>query len=151
VAKAKKSAALGLRAAAKKLKISHVALLKAAAAGRVQRGADGKFDVEACRRQLAVNSNPGKQKSARAQQRKKPLDPDDTYTELCRRREAVKLEKDELNLARQKGELVPIGEVNAFISGMIIRARDRLLAIESDERTGHEIRGALRDLAEYVG
>jgi hypothetical protein len=146
-----KPKALGLRAAAKKLKISHVALLKAAGVGRVQREKDGTFDVEACRRQLATNSNPGKQKSARAQQRKKPLDPDDTYTELCQRREAVKLEKDELDLARRKGELVPIGEVNAFISGMIIRARDRLLAIESDERTGHEIRGALRDLAEYVG
>jgi len=146
-----KHAPLGLRAAASKLKISHVALLKAVESGRIKRREDGKFDLEACRRELAANSNPKKQKSARAQQHKKPLSPDDTYNELCRRREAVKLEKDELDLARKKGELVPIGEVNAFISGMIIRARDRLLAIECDERTGHEIRGALRDLAQYVG
>jgi hypothetical protein len=43
---------LGLRATARELGISHVALLKAARVGRVRRGDDGRFDLEAVRRDL---------------------------------------------------------------------------------------------------
>jgi len=70
----------------------------------------------------------------------------------------------ELEVAQKRGELLPASEVNAFISGMIIRARDILLriapelrdrlatcsdAVECERLIDDEVRRALRELAEY--
>ena len=168
---------LGLRAAAKSLGISHVALLKAKKAGRVTAGADGSFDVEVCRAELAKNSNPGKQQNARAQQRNhvlpsaeatedvgnadplnvfdttisQPEEPgsDATYNEACRRLEWIKVQRAQLELDRKRAELVPLVEVNAYIAGMIAKARDILLRIDCDDRTKREIERALRELAKF--
>jgi hypothetical protein len=151
-------------------------LLKAARAGRVKKEADGTWDVEACRAALAENSNLGKQRSARKQRRSPshptpgpetaspfafsgaPADdpaspqPDEgNYSEACRRLEWLKVEKAELELARKRGELAPLVEVNAHIAGMITRARDVLLRIDCDARTKREIERALRELSEFEG
>lgn len=162
---------LGLRQAAIQLKISHVALHKAVKAGRVTKEADGTFDVDACRRALAQNSNLGKQKSARAQARSAadpvgkqslptakpaatedaPEDDSGNYSEACRRLEWLKVQKAELDLAKKRGELFPISEVNAFVAGMITRARDGLLRIDCDDRTRREINRCLGELSEFVG
>jgi hypothetical protein len=166
---------LSLRKAAKALEISHVALIKAVRAGRVQKEPDGTFDVDKCRQELAANSHPGKQKSARAQQRppagppaasteyleaqahggalkRKVADPEEeegNYNEACRALEWLKVEKLQIELARKRGELAPIAEVNAFVAGMITRARDILLRIDCDERTRREISRALGELSEF--
>jgi hypothetical protein len=180
---------LGLRAAAKELGISHVGLMKAERNGRVHKLPDGSFDVEACRKALEANSHPQKQKSARAQQRKLPppvtaaadvepapdleddseLDEGDgkglSYNEVLRRRELVRLFKDRLDLAVRKGELVRLGEINAWFAGALIRFRDILLAMpgELGDRVAQEIdpkkcrelmetevKRALRELSEYL-
>jgi hypothetical protein len=162
---------LGLRAAAKELGISHVALLQAARSGRVHREADKTFDVERCRLQLAKNSNLEKQRAGRSQQQGAKLDPpeDDlpsgqSYAEALRQQAWVKLKKDQTELEVKLGELAPIGQVNAFVAGMILRARDILLRIgpecrdrlarEKDPQgcealVSNEVNRALRELAEY--
>lgn len=168
---------LGLRAAARELKISHVALLKAIKNGRVQKEPDGTFDVEKCRKGLAENSNIPKQQAARAQQIPlqdgRPADvqvntlPDGqgaTFMEAQRQLEWLKVEDRASDNARKRGELVAVGEINAFVAGMIIRARDIFLRIgpeqrdrlaqESDptkceEMVMAEVRRGLRELAEY--
>jgi hypothetical protein len=43
-----------------------------------------------------------------------------TLAEAHRQREWIRVQKDELDLRRKKGELASIGEVNAFVAGMII-------------------------------
>jgi hypothetical protein len=171
---------VSLRKAAAELGISHVALLKATKTGRVQKLADGTYDVAACRRALAENSNVQKQKAARsqgsaaAQQLEPPQSRDDptdghrasggSFLEAQRVREWLRVEKDKLDLARRKGELVQLSEINAYVAGMIMRARDILLRIgpelrdklaeESDparceEMIVTEVHRSLRELAEY--
>ena len=170
---------VGLRAAAKELKISHVALLKAFKNGRVKKLEDGSFDVEKCRRALELNSHPGKQAAARSQQTKAEPTTSTTdarlegagepesgasYTEALRVREWIRVEKEKLNLARQRAELAAIVEINAWIAGMIMRARDILLRIppelrdklaqeddpvRCEELLMEEIHRSLRELAEY--
>lgn len=130
---------LGLRAAARELGLSHPGLKKAADDGRVTREPDGKFNVEKVRAQIAANSHPIKAKSARAQQ-SKPARPsakpeaDEIAVEfdlnrIVTARERVKLEKDQLDLARRKGEVVDKAAVNAFVAGMILKARDVFLQV----------------------
>jgi hypothetical protein len=158
---------LGLRAAAKELGVSHAGLKKAADEGRVTRGTDRLFDVEEARKQLAGKSHPIKAKSARAQQAKPEVD--ETLVELdlnriVTARERVKLEKDQLNLAKQKGLLVDKEAVNAFVAGQIMKAREILLQIgprtrdnlakiddpiECERLVMGEINRALRELALY--
>lgn len=169
---------LGLRAAAKELKISHVALLKAFKNGRVHKLADGTFDVDECRRAIELKSHPGKQRAARSQQTKSAAFPaadvrqevasepesGTSYSEAVRVKEWIRVEKEKLNLARQRGELAPIVEINAWAAGMIIRARDILLRIppelrdklaqeddpvRCEELLVAEIHRSLGELAEY--
>ncbi|MEP6962558.1 MAG: hypothetical protein ABI995_10790 [Acidobacteriota bacterium] len=170
---------LGLRAAAKQLGISHVALKKAADTGRVTRGADGSFDVDQCRAEIAAKSHPGKQRAARSQQKQpstlpetsadppaKPAGPDESlsYNQLVEARERLKLERDRLDLAKRKGELVEKDAVNAYIAGMILKARDIMLQIgpelrdklskvsdpvKCEELVMVEIRRGLQEIAKY--
>jgi hypothetical protein len=130
---------LGLRAAARELKISHVALLKAESDGRVPARIGGKFDVELCRAALAANTNPGKSKSARAQQNR-PHDPDtqgiepsgDTLAEASRLHEWEKVRALKLKTDREEGRLVELSVINAFVAGMIMKARDELVRIGAE-------------------
>ena len=163
--------ALGLRAAARELGISHVALHKAEKAGRVKQEPNGGFDIEKCRKALAENSNPEKQRQARSQ-RKSPATSQNaesgehTYSEALRRREWLKVEKEELSLERQRGELVELTPINAFVAGMILKAQEELLRIgpELRDRLAQEtdsikceglvtakIEQALNHLAQYRG
>jgi hypothetical protein len=156
------STKLGLRAAAAALDISHVALLKAEKAGRVpKRDAEGLFDVEACRRGLAQNSNLGKQRSARAQQAgdrgqatgDRPESPKlpvldladitpetESQAEACRRLEWEKVRKAQRLNDEAEKNLIALPPINAWAAGMIIAARDELLRIgpELRERLAQE-------------
>lgn len=79
-----------------------------------------------------------------------------------RRKERAIADLRELELQQKRGELIPMSDVNAFISGMIIRARDILLriapelrdrlatcrdAVECERLIDDEVRRALAELA----
>jgi hypothetical protein len=173
------------RAAAKELGLTQPALVKAARSGRVTRERDGTYDVANVRRQLAENTNALKRrKSKRAacevitggdNQPETVIGaittaiPDEeeqnrTLAEAQRRREWIRVQKDELELARKRAALAAIGEINAWAAGMIIRAREVLTRIGPElkdrlcqEQNPHtceklvtdEVHRALRQLAEF--
>jgi hypothetical protein len=175
---------LSARAAAKALNLTHPALLKAAKSGRVTRGVDGTYDVETVRRQLAENSNVAKRrkpKKLKSEVVTGPVTPtishnpptrlpgmidgqNRTFAEAQRRREWLRVERDRIELMRKRSELVPIAEINAFVAGMIIRAREILMRIapelkdqlaqqanphECEKLVAGEVFRALNELAEY--
>jgi hypothetical protein len=90
---------------------------------------------------MARNTNPGKSKSARAQQTpREPIqerldtEPDqNSLAEAARQLEWEKLREKRLKVDREESRLVPIAEVNAFVAGMIIKARDELVRIGQEE------------------
>lgn len=166
------------REAAKQLGLTHPALGKAARSGRITREPDGSYDVEKVRRQLAENSNAFMRRPTAAERARQALEPVtspaaadttslaglDTLAEAQRRREWIRVQKDELDLARRRGELAPIGEVNAWAAGMITRARDILMRIgpelkdrlaqqtnphEVERVINGEVVRALNELAEF--
>lgn len=138
---------LGLRAAARELGISHVALLKAHREGRVQRRDDGNFDVDLCRAALKRNTNPKASEIARRQQQghsvKRAQDlaaedasapPTDSIAEAARQLEWERLRKARLQNDEHEARLVSLAAVNAFVAGMIIKAREELLRIGPETR-----------------
>lgn len=139
----------GLRAAAAALGISDVALLKAKKTGRIKTEPDGTYDVEACRVALAANSHPVQSRVARMQKRGPRVDskaaPDDgSIAEAARQLEWEKLREKRLKVDREEARLVPLHEVNAFVAGMVIKARDEFL------RIGREEAGALAQISDPV-
>lgn len=173
------------RAAAKELGITQPALVKAARTGRITREKDGTYDVHRVRKQLAQNSNalkrrksPGHTKNGDSQASSAIVQPitvpitndaesqsaDPTLAEAQRQREWIRVERETLTLSRERRELAPIGEINAFVAGMIIRARDVLMRIapelkdrlaqqcnphECEKLVGGEVARALNELAEF--
>lgn len=158
---------LGLRAAARELGTSHVALLKADRTGRLGDGKlpDGSYDVERCRAALGRNSHPVKAKAGQAQRKPVPAKdapevaresptpvtvkteapiPDvqadliapatGSIAEAARQLEWEKLREKRLKVDREEGRLVDIAAVNAWVAGMIIKARDLLLRIGPEAR-----------------
>lgn len=148
---------LGLRPAARLLGISHPALLKAVETGRVEREADGTFDVAKCRRMLAENTHPIKSRSARSQQDRPMPVPDeigvgyaslldgiesipgesaipqrDSTAEATRQLEWARARREQLRVAREEGTLVELAPVNAFVAEMIMRARDEFGRIPAE-------------------
>ena len=160
------SQGLSARQAAKELGLTHGALLKAAKTGRITRELDKTFVVEKVRRQLAENTN--------GHQRRKPMSlvtylpeadtSNRTFAEAQRQREWARVEKEALQLRRMQGELAPIGEVNAWVAGMVLRAREILTAMpaqlkdqlaqqtdphECEQLIAAEVRRALDGLSEF--
>ena len=138
---------LGLRPTARECGISHVALLKAESEDRVPKRVDGLFDVAACKRALSENSSPKKSRAGRSQQKRPRPDPtesceDDGEEDTAPRSGTLaavtlQLEKEKLRALRQKtdreeGSLVEVTPINAFVAGMIIKARDELVRIGAE-------------------
>lgn len=80
------------------------------------------------------------------------------------RKERAIADLRELEVKRKSGELAPIGEINAWVSGMITKARDILLRmpgelrdrlaqetdpIKCEELMSGEVNRSLRELAEF--
>jgi hypothetical protein len=171
------------------LGISHNALLRHYKAGRVQRGADGLYDVEDCRIRISAGTNPvmveagkmrgsadaGEEAQEPVEQQllfgvkpavpSKPAVPQpDSLSEASRRFQWLRVKERELELQVLEGKLVDVGQINSYVGGMIIRARDRLLRIgpelrdrlaqSTDPNTCQELVDtevflALSELAEY--
>jgi hypothetical protein len=58
----------------------------------------------------------------------------ETFTEAQRRKEVALADLRELELATNRGELANVAEVNAFVSGMIVRCRDLFCRIAPEMR-----------------
>lgn len=114
------------RAAARAAGVSHVALLKAEKRGRV-----------------SLNRDP---QEIREKLKQKPKG-DLAAAVLAEKQAAAALKR--LRYRRERGKLVELAAVNAYIEGMITKAREVLLRIDCDERTKSEIDQALQELAEY--
>jgi phage terminase Nu1 subunit (DNA packaging protein) len=87
-----------------------------------------------------------------------------TLREAQRQEAWIKVQKAGLMLSRERAELAPIGEINAWVAGMIIRAREILTLIaprlkdqlaqqsnphECERLVAGEIHRALNELAEF--
>jgi hypothetical protein len=88
----------------------------------------------------------------------------ETFNQAQRRKEVAIADLRELELKQKRGELVQISDVNAFVSGMVVRARDILLRvapelrdrlavcsdpIECERMVNDEVHRALRELSEF--
>src|SRR5579862_6477070 len=62
-----------------------------------------------------------------------PTPDPNSIAEAGRQLEWEKVREKRLKLDREEGRLVPIAEVNAFVAGMIISARDELIRIAREE------------------
>lgn len=135
---------LSARQLAKALGVSHSSVNEAAARGRIQREPGGGFDLE--KSKAAWNENIRARRpegeaegpsmdSALLDEPSTESKP--TLAEAQRQREWVRLEKEQTELRRRRGELVELAPINAWVAGMIIAARDDLT------RIGEELRDAL--------
>jgi hypothetical protein len=165
--------------------VTHPTLLTAVQKGRITREVDGSYDVSKIRRQLAATANQAKMRKAAKPAASHPgvvnglasgvmhptvtraneIDGQNrTFAEAQRRREWLRVERDRIELMRKRSELVPIAEINAFVAGMIIRAREILMRIapelkdrlaqtanphECETLVAGEVFRALNELAEY--
>ncbi len=66
--------------------------------------------------------------------RKKPPTGEETMADAVRRKEIAVANKHELDYQTKKGSQVSVTEVNAFVAGMIIEARDILLRVPGELR-----------------
>lgn len=63
------------------------------------------------------------------------LDPEkNSIAEATRQLEWARARREQLRVAREEGVLVELGPVNAYVAGMIIRARDELTRIPTELR-----------------
>jgi hypothetical protein len=166
--------------------VSKAAVTKYVAKGMPVR-ADGRLDwpgVDIFRRSFNVPERSGNFASRAAREPEtaapsataapalaKPSQPEDngqtdksTRAEASRQLEWQRVRSLQLKVDREEGRLVPLDQINAFVAGMILKARDELtriplevrdvLAQESDPiRCGHlietKIQAALVKLSEY--
>jgi hypothetical protein len=176
---------LSARRAAKALGVTHPTLLTAVQKGRISREPDGSYDVTKVRTQLGATANKAKSRKSRKHSEShlgvvngvvgeavhvpvakgNKIDGQNrTFAEAQRLREWLRVERDRLELLRKRSELVPIAEINAFVAGMIIRAREILVRIapelkdhlaqtanphECEKLVAGEVARALNELAEY--
>lgn len=157
---------LSLRATAKQLGITHPALIKAVRDGRVAQGKDGRFDADQARKQLAANSHPKKRskQATTAGEREPEPDDKDSIAEAARLLEWEKLRKARIANEERLNLLVPLAPVNAWVAGMILRAKEVLFRIPKKLRDRiaqttdpvaceqmllDEVNKAVSELAEY--
>ena len=143
--------------------------------GRIARDANGRFDVDKCLKHLKERTRPdasrrgsmarkGTATKAKALGGRGKRATPETLTDAARRKEIALADLRELELAQKRGELVDLAEINAWVAGMIMRARDILMQLSGETRDrlarqkdpvkvgeviDKEVRRALRELAEY--
>ena len=92
-------------------------------AGTLSTLPDGKLDWQTVQREWVENRDASKVRKTT------PTLPtvDGSYLHAKTQREYVAVEREGLELALRKGEMAPLGEINAHVAGMVIRARDILI------------------------
>lgn len=142
---------LGVRALARELGVSAPAIVQATKCGRLEKGEDGKYDLESSRERFR-KAHPIQQANARKQQpedRKAaastssafgdaPVDAfadgatDGSLAEAVRREKWLKVQKEQLIVQERMGALLPADEVREYVSGMILEAKEVLLRIPGE-------------------
>jgi hypothetical protein len=128
---------LGLRACARELGISHVALKKHADRGHVRRNADGSFDLAAVRSDLRQNV-PNSVASTPLVANQAGGAPDfparsDTapaagsLTEFRTKREFLKLQREALDFQERRGDLIPEADVRSAQAERATAEREAIL------------------------
>jgi hypothetical protein len=74
------------------------------------------------------------QQASRTAGRRTAKDGDESYFEAQRRKEIALANLRELELAIKSGELVPVAEINAWVAGNIVEARNILIRIAPELR-----------------
>jgi hypothetical protein len=163
--------AISVREAARRLGVHHAAVQKRIKAGTLSTLPDGKLDWAATEKEWTKNRDESKvRKPAALPIQTVPVavhrsgSSERNFNDAKTKREYVRLEREALELKRLKGELAPIGEINAWVAGMVIRAREILLRIgpelkdrlaqqgnphECERLVSDEVRRALNELAEF--
>jgi hypothetical protein len=162
--------AIGVREAARRLGVHHAAVQKRIKAGTLPTLPGGKLDSVTLNAQWTKNRDESKVRKPVAPVYSEPVPVrrfatgERNFADAKTKREYVRLEREALELRRVKGELAPIGEINAWVAGMIIRAREVLTRIgpelkdrlaqqtsphECEALINAEVRRALSDLAEF--
>ncbi len=109
------------REAARRLGISHTALQKAEAVGRVVREPDGQWDIEKTRQHMTQTADPFRSPMA-------PVAPDGTpFARLKVAELALKVEARRLALDEEKGKLLDTRDANSAIDEIAGGMRDALL------------------------
>jgi len=116
--------AISQREAARRLGVRLFAVQKRIKAGTLSTRPDGKLDWQTVQREWVDNRDASK---VRKTMPAVPNAHDDSYLAAKTARAYLRLELERFDLAVANGELAPIGEINAHVSGMIVRARDILL------------------------
>ena len=140
---------MGVMETAKSLGVSHVAIIKAEREGRIPKRVNGLFDVELCRVAIIQNSAPKKQRAGRSQQGGSVStvpsgtggeSENESIAEAARQLEWEKVRALKQKTDKDEGHLVEVVAVNAFVAGMIIKARDELTRVGAElaDRLGRE-------------
>jgi hypothetical protein len=163
VAEESPDASISLREAARRLDVNLSSVQKRIRAKTLSALPDGRLNWPTVQREWFENRNVSQ---VRKRQPEPAFEASDngTYLAAKTQREYVRLKLDDLDLQRKRGELAPIGEINAWVSSMIVKARDILLRMPADlkdrmaqqadphecERLmAQEVRRALNELAEF--
>ena len=143
---------LGVRALARELGVSAPLIVQATKSGRITRGEDGLYDVEACRAKFKA-SHPIQQANARKQQSTEraaagqtsvampaPGSPDiaidapptGSLAEAVLQEKQIRVARDRAKLLEQLGSLVQIEDVDEYIAEMHLKAKDVLLRMPAE-------------------
>lgn len=164
--------AISVREAARRLGVHHAAVQKRIKGGTLDPLPDGKLEWSTVEKQWTRNRDQSQVRTgataARTHSAPIPVSrigqSERNFADAKTKREYVRLEREALELKRLKGELASIGEINAFVAGMIIRSRDILMRIapelkdrlaeqsnphECEKLVAAEITRALNELAQY--
>jgi hypothetical protein len=158
---------ISVREAARRLGVHHAAVQKRIKAGTLSALPGGKLDWPSVERQWTKNRDESKvRKSVYSESVPVPRfgGGERNFNDAKTKREYVRLEREALELRRLKAEMAPIGEINAWVAGMIIRAREILIRIapelkdrlaqqtnphECERLVAGEIQRALNELAKF--
>lgn len=110
---------------AKHIRVSHTAVQKAIAEGRITPEPDGRIDPEKAAAEWARNSRVRAKRSSSSEPQ--PGAPD--YQESRARREAAEAALAELKLAEEEGSLVRLDEVRSALAARVSGVRDALRQI----------------------
>lgn len=141
---------LGVRALARELGVSAPAIVHATKNGRIEKGEDGKYDLDSSRERFR-KAHPIQQANARKQQpeeRKTAASTsaafgdtpdafaegvnDGSLAEAVRREKWLKVQKEQLIVRERMGALLPADEVREYVSGMILEAKEALLRVPGE-------------------
>jgi hypothetical protein len=101
--------------------------------GKIKREADGQWNLVRVNQDLRQNLDRRQTLKALGQQRQSEdgmsANADNTFSEAQRRREWIRVQREEMELRQRKGELAELSEVEQMIGSIVAPAQSRLLGL----------------------